>query len=959
MAQEAYVIGTTPEGYAAVLALLTKKFSVTLIRGEGTPHVNQHRLFIAPETIEAFYSLTRLALLGVELDINTRFKLTLTVPNQDQLDSMTDEDRLDFKFLKELEQSRCLVPTYKLQEYQEQKLGYIMKNRGYKYYSGTTKLLEVKFLEGQELLIKGECCVQDVDGDSKKIALMKNNTKEEDPIWHHFDVLVDATGPDHEITSMIGKNNAKFKIGYNLLDKPRHNVLGEIALKVANPSLILEDNPISIPPFVGTTLLMSQDLLLLKELGWDQDYLPICFLNYRSENQEIYFTGEVPGSFLDSDNKNKQLENWATEIINIVYCRDKDLRYKDLYSFEKTKMFISDKLLLSVTSLCSVSSQSPQYADDNAILLPKGGVFFIVGSAFIRQYPLLNNELRSALHDVSYIPPCIDELGKVDDSYISFYSHNNPKDFISLYSMRVRSGKAVKEYNDDLKFFLEKQQKPALEHSVLTKTAFVIGMGLAGITAAYLLLSRGFSVTLIDKRNKKKVYTRAQGIFMKKKLIERLFGFTKLALFGVELKVDDKFTLTLTDLNQEQLNSMMDEDRMDFAFFKEVEQSSSVVPIYQIQKYQEKKLRYSMKNRGYKRYDGTKLVKDIKFSERQVLSINKGDYSVDAVDGEKQTIVLLKNNTKEKIPFHFDVLVDATGPCHEITSMIRKNNDKFKIDYKSFDKPRHNAFCVVILKVENSLQTLENNPISAPAVDAISLTKEDLPILKRLGWEINRPPLIAIKYTAKSKEIYFTGEVPSFFLDFNDNKKREVLKKWATAIVTIMYVRDNGLSNLNDVKEYAEKLFPSATSLCSVFSQSPKHADKIAVKLPNGGVFCIIGDAFLPANFLSGEGFESAVSDAKELVGCFGVDGKLTSLSSMLKYGNERVKQYSEWSLGHEQFLKEQCVETSSQVTSQQFFLPAQDTTNDGTCGQKLNTSQSTISDSNNKSKLGQFQKNP
>ncbi len=756
-----------------------------------------------------------------------------------------------------------------------------MDNGGYNYYSGTRLLQSFEFQNEQTLSIRENGYrVLSVDGKKQEITLLNRDTNEE--FSENFEILVDATGAQHKITSMIGKNSDQLTVDYTPLNTPRHNAFGKIVFKVANPTSTLESNPISAGP-VGATLLVMSDLPILKQLGWDQDYLPLCLLIYSAENQEIYFTGEVPKHFLDGENETERqglLSDWATAIINIAYCRNN----RSLRSLEKTKKD-GNTMGLSTTSLCSVYSQSPKHANRNVIELSKGGAFFIIGGAFLQQNSLLGNELKSVLGDANAIPFCFDERGK-----------------LRLSPMFQRQKESVKEYKkleSDLKSFLEEEQENVLKRQpLLGKKAFVIGMGLGGYTAAMALLGLGFSVTLLDKRDDKTLYARPHGIFMKPGTTMRFFALTKLPTFGVEIEVSDVFTLTLKRPSQEQFDLMSDEDRLDFEFFKLLERSRSVVAINKIQQYQEQKLRYIMDNRGYKICSveaGEVTFKETKFSKDQELSIYKGEYQVVGVDGENQKITFLSRNTNEEVSADFDVLVDASGSQHEITSMIGENNKKFKVDYTPLVSPRHNAFGAAILEVANPMSELVDNPLATPLVGKKLLEPKDLLILKKLGWDQDYLPLSFLKYTATAdeKEIYFTGEVPKHFLECKDkNEQQRLLKEWASTITTLGYARDKGLRSLDDVRKLNGILSYSVTSLCSVFSQSPKYANTNVVSLPKGGLFCIVGDAFLPANFLFGHGLESVLRDIEALTFCFDDDGKFVSTSAMLKQKDERVTDY-------------------------------------------------------------------
>lgn len=906
--KKAYVIGTTSEGFAATLALLSRGFSVTLISNEDIR--NQHRIFLEPETIQVFYNLTKLSLFDINLDINTPFKLTLENPNQQLLESMTDEDTLDFEFFKVLEKYRCIIPSHMLLDYQERKLHHIMRNGTYNYYSSSTLLHRFEFQKNQELSIhKGNYQVVDINGENQELMLLNINTKEK--VSEHFDVLVDATGREHKVTSMIGSGNKRFEVQYDPLNTIRNKAFGTIILNVANPTKTLQCNPISTPS-VGAPLLTMRDLPNLKKLGWNEDHLPFYVLNYTAENNEIYFRGEVPEHFLDCNRESESHEllcDWANAIINIAYSGD-----IKLHCLEKTNKH-RDTLLLSPSSFSSVSAQSAKCANTNAIPLPMGGAFFIIGGAFMQRNSLLGNELKSALDDANSLFPCFDE-------------HANLSSLAPMVEHKESRVEAHKNQERSLLASLETQHEKLLQRpAILRKKAFVIGMGPGGYTAAQALLAKGFSVTLIDKRDDKTLYGRTHGIFFKPETIKRFFALTKLQSFGIDYEISNIITLTLKQPSQKQLALMNDEDHLDFEFFKEFESSKCTMAIHRIQQYQEQKLQHMIRNGGYHYSNDNFSPKFFELKEDQELSIHKGNFEIIDVNGKTQEITLLEQASMEEIALYFDVLVDATGSRHEITSLIGENNKKFKVDYTPLPTPRHNAFGVLIRKVANPPIELEEDPV--PGVGKTLLKPEDLPILRELGWDQDYLPICLLKYAANKQEIYFTGEVPKHFLENNNNKKQQkFLEKWASIIITLTYTKNKCWKDLEEITRSSSEFEFTATSLSSVFSQSPQHANTNIICLPEGGIFCIIGDAFLPANFLFGHGIESVLSDVDALADCFD-EGKFKSPSAMLEQKKNRVKAYNTYDQHLRWFLETQQKESVSQAARSQLFSAPNSNTSD------------------------------
>lgn len=163
-------------------------------------------------------------------------------------------------------------------------------------------------------------------------------------------------------------------------------------------------------------------------------------------------------------------------------------------------------------------------------------------------------------------------------------------------------------------------------------------------------------------------------------------------------------------------------------------------------------------------------------------------------------------------------------------------------------------------------------PVMTPFDSSIILSPEQIFELKSLGWKLERSPVFFIKYSKQSETVYATGEVPEEILQSKDTGE---LKKWFDRIMQLL------MKN--------EKFKTRALTLSSVFKMDLEIASHHAMSLPKGGFYCLIGDAFMPANFLLGCGIENALEDAAELF--HGVENQFAEQGD---YRKERAEDYVE-----------------------------------------------------------------
>ncbi|HAT1820842.1 TPA: hypothetical protein I8Z14_003194 [Legionella pneumophila] len=382
---------------------------------------------------------------------------------------------------------------------------------------------------------------------------------------------------------------------------------------------------------------------------------------------------------------------------------------------------------------------------------------------------------------------------------------------------------------------------------LMGKKAYIIGMGPAGLASALALLAKGYSVELIDCRSEDDVFSRKQGVFLQDDTIRDFFALSQLASKGYSLEFKDNFICKLIRPMDESSLKLSAEDQLDLAFFELIEKERTVIPIAELQRYQYNKLKYIYAQGGFTFQDDEDPY-TVKFNNaEQQLIFHLGDTQIVKVDAENQELTLDHDGSIQN--HSFDLLVDASGKTSKSFAQLwNTQNPEFAIGYEKLDNPDHNAFGVMYLSINNPPLAMIANPVLSPIEGTSFISLDKIAPLKAMGWTHDYPPLIYLKYSKKSGDLYLTGEIPESIL--KDNNKKE-LKQWFDLVLQLLFNNTNFKT--------------SPPALASVFKTDIEIADKFALPLPKGGVFCLVGDALMPANFLLGCGISNALDDANKL----------------------------------------------------------------------------------------------
>ncbi|WP_304600807.1 hypothetical protein [Legionella bononiensis] len=381
----------------------------------------------------------------------------------------------------------------------------------------------------------------------------------------------------------------------------------------------------------------------------------------------------------------------------------------------------------------------------------------------------------------------------------------------------------------------------------MSKKAYIIGMGPAGLASALSLLSRGYSVALIDKRTEEEIFCRRQGVFLTEETISEFFALTRLGTKGYSLAFEDNFSCQLIRPNDAASLEMNAEDLLDLSFFELIEKEHTVIPIGELQLYQYNKLK-CIYTRGNYTFHEQEEAYTVTFDlEKQQLSFHMGDVDILKVDAEKQELTL---NIKGALETHgFKLLIDASGKTSKsFTQLWNRQNPKFAIQYYQLENPEHNAFGVMYLSIENAPKTMHDSTVLSPLEKSRFISLEHLDMLTSLGWKYDRAPLIFLKYSREYNTVYVTGEIPERILErYNE----EELKGWFDLVMQLLF----------DDRNFKTHIIESP----SAFSMNIEIESNYSIRLPSGGTYCLVGDALMPANFLLGCGIKNALNDAEEL----------------------------------------------------------------------------------------------
>jgi len=376
--------------------------------------------------------------------------------------------------------------------------------------------------------------------------------------------------------------------------------------------------------------------------------------------------------------------------------------------------------------------------------------------------------------------------------------------------------------------------------------SIVVGGSFAGLSSAFSLSLRNHHVLVLDKRDE---YTLTRKIFVSENMVKAFYGVSGLRELGVGIaQMEPCLRLSYpVDFLEPEVPSL------DLEFFRLLEQKNCVIPTKTFQNYQLDKCFDMLSNRKFSYLSEDKIDG---VEEEQAFSLDgQVDFLVSevlAIDGKNQIIRIKCEGEEFSVPF--DNLIAADGSNHEIADLLFAQNPEYTIPLGKLPHSRNNFYGVMRFNLtipEADYDRCFPNRAYNLESEECKLVAQDFELLKSLGWEREYLPLIYLHVDREEKECYITGELP-IRIDYANPEK---IKNWLHKIAArVLKVEEGNLS----LKEGPASF------------QVKRHyfKDNYAV-LGQGGCFILMGDAWLPSNFLYGHGVDSAVEDGNVLFDCF------------------------------------------------------------------------------------------
>jgi 2-polyprenyl-6-methoxyphenol hydroxylase-like FAD-dependent oxidoreductase len=228
-----------------------------------------------------------------------------------------------------------------------------------------------------------------------------------------FSNVVAADGARRGVTSFLNasKNQAYHVEHTPMALQPRQAQAGTVALQV-KAGQILPDTPSGAS---GSNFTI-QHMAKLNELGWDQQYFPKIRVFRNEENTKFFFSGEIPKTIQNIQDKNAQkqaLEEWGKFIVSVEMGVDPtqlEIPIKaGINSTDATKAAKTKESQAMRTTAFELSLAS---ADKSAVELGQQGAFALVGDAYKNANFFYGHGLNDAIQDGIKAAECIGPKGK-------------------------------------------------------------------------------------------------------------------------------------------------------------------------------------------------------------------------------------------------------------------------------------------------------------------------------------------------------------------------------------------------------------------------------------------------------------------------------------------------------------------------------------------------------------------
>jgi 2-polyprenyl-6-methoxyphenol hydroxylase-like FAD-dependent oxidoreductase len=385
---------------------------------------------------------------------------------------------------------------------------------------------------------------------------------------------------------------------------------------------------------------------------------------------------------------------------------------------------------------------------------------------------------------------------------------------------------------------------------VKSENTLIIGMGPAGLLAAFHHLALGHQVTIIEARHDP--FTREQPILVPREFLSHIIqhlshyaanGYT--ISFRHEHSGKYSFYLQHNPRSNDAVQ-VPEINEIDIAFINKVAQYERILPIHVIQEY----LMAKIQGHGS-------------------LTILR-DTTIRKVIHAAGIVIYGTNQREELVEAQFDNVILACGAQRDLLPLLLKTPNLHETPLPTARKKlmhcasMHLSYTGIIS--DNLRQDLQHRSRIGPVAHISKMRPNYLPILHNFGWQHQYLPLyfITANRTAHGLDLNYTGEVPEQINSAAD------LLLWAQAILK---------------REYPD-LDPKQLEFCrhdprshATFKLQPNYVANAYKQIGRLRVF-IIGDALLKANFYMGHGLGNSAIGAYAVAKCFAADGSFVSSSS-------------------------------------------------------------------------------
>lgn len=272
------------------------------------------------------------------------------------------------------------VPINELQEFLEKKLRALYPK-------------QVEIIKGSDVK------VQDINVEERLIHI-ESKGKEKAVKFSH---IVGADGTRREMASKINQalgNQIDFK---DLETQTRQEAHGAISLRYKPKK--------GMPEREEKFSLKWSDMERLQALGWDEPYLPVCYMFHDETKKHFYVAGEVPSKILkekDPIKKQEMMVKWGKGILELQFGYKNVEKSIEVDLSKKTDAKSQQENKLKITTF----PMSLQYTDTPCLEMNAGGgkpsnAFVLMGDASKNANFLLGHGANDAIRDGKKFGECL------------------------------------------------------------------------------------------------------------------------------------------------------------------------------------------------------------------------------------------------------------------------------------------------------------------------------------------------------------------------------------------------------------------------------------------------------------------------------------------------------------------------------------------------------------------------